>query len=219
MSSLAARLARPEILALPPVDIAAQANDVFAKDAIKLDANENPFAPLVGGSLASTVNRYPEPQPAGLRMAMAGLYEVGPENLVITRGADDAIDILVRTFCRAGQDAISVCQPTFSAYAQFARLQGARVIETRLTESYDFDPDLFLDAVRNETNLKLAFICSPNNPTGNLVEPALVQRVCEALPDTIIVLDEAYIEFSDLPSLAAEACGRDNLVILRTLSK
>lgn len=219
MTSLAARLARPEILALPPVDIAAQANGAFGADAIKLDANENPYAPLVEGPLAAGINRYPEPQPAALRRAMAALYGVAPDNLVVTRGADDAIDILIRSFCREGRDAISVCQPTFSAYAQFARLQGARVIEARLTESFDFDPDLFLAAVAGETDLKLAFVCAPNNPTGNPVVAADLLRVADTLADAILVVDEAYIEFSDAASLAPEAARRSNLVVLRTLSK
>jgi len=219
MTSLAARLARPEILAMPPTDVAAQANEAFSADAIKLDANENPFVPLVEGSLAANVNRYPEPQPAALVRTMAALYGVGPQNLVVTRGADDAIDILIRSFCRPGEDAISVCQPTFSAYAQFARLQGARIIEARLDSNYDFRVDDFLAAVGNEKNLKLAFICSPNNPTGNPVDPANVLRVADSLTDTIVVLDEAYIEFSELESLAAIAAEREDLVILRTLSK
>jgi len=217
--SLAARLARPEILALPPVDLAANANDLFGPDAIKLDANENPFPPLVGGDVAQNVNRYPEPQPARLRAAMAALYGVAPANLVVTRGADDAIDILIRTFCRAGEDAVSISTPTFSAYAQFARLQGARVVEVPLAEGFAFDADAFIEAARAQASLKLAFICSPNNPTGNLVATADVLRVADALPDTIVVLDEAYIEFSDLKSLAGEATTRENLVVLRTLSK
>lgn len=217
--TLLERLARPEILALPPVDIAAQANEAFSSSAIKLDANENPFPPLVDGSLAASVNRYPEPQPAELRRVMAALYGVAPENLVVTRGADDAIDILIRTFCRPGRDAISICPPTFSAYAQFARLQGAEVIEAPLDADFDFDADAFVSTVQARSGLKLAFICSPNNPTGNPVAPADILRVAEALPETIIVLDEAYIEFSELESLAAEAARRPNLVVLRTLSK
>jgi histidinol-phosphate aminotransferase len=213
------QLARPEILALPPVDIAAQANGAFAEDAIKLDANENPYPPLVAGDLAARVNRYPEPQPRRLRGVMAALYGVKDQNLVVTRGADDAIDILIRTFCRAREDAISICPPTFSAYAQFARLQGARVAEIPLDRNFDFGPDRFIAAAAAEPNLKLAFLCSPNNPTGNLIPAADVTRTAEALPDTIIVLDEAYIEFSEAESLAAEAARRDNLVVLRTLSK
>ena len=217
--SLLERLARPEILKLPPVDVSASANADFAADAIRLDANENGYAPLVEGSLAARVNRYPEPQPAQLRAVMAALYGVESANLVVTRGADDAIDIVIRSFCRPGPDAVSICQPTFSAYAQFALLQGARLLETRLDENFDFDPDAFLAAVKDEPNLKLAFLCAPNNPTGNPVPPADVLKVADALPGTIIVLDEAYLEFSDQPSLAAEAARRDNLVVLRTLSK
>jgi histidinol-phosphate aminotransferase len=219
MKSLAARLARRELLELPPVDIAAAANPAFGADAIKLDANENPYPPLVGGDLAASVNRYPEPQPASLRSAMAALYGVAPENLVVTRGADDAIDILVRAFCRPGEDSVAICRPTFSAYAQFARLQGARVIEARLDENFDFDPDAFLAEIGGEPDLKLVFLCSPNNPTGNLIAAADIIRVADALGETILVLDEAYIEFSDAGSLAGEAAARENLVVLRTLSK
>ena len=219
MSSLAARLARPEILALAPFDIAAQANEAFGPDAIKLDANENPYPPLSEGALAAGLNRYPEPQPPRLKRAMAALYGAAPEELAVTRGADDAIDILVRAFCRAGEDAVSICTPTFSAYAHFAKLQGARVIEAKLDPEFDFDPDAFLAAVAGEPSLKLAFICSPNNPTGNPVDPADVLRIADALPETIVVLDEAYLEFSDTPSLAAEAVRRPNMVVLKTLSK
>lgn len=219
MTTLAYRLARPEILALPPADIAAQANDAFPPDAIKLDANENLYPTLAPGDLAAGVNLYPEPQPSGLRAAMAALYGVRPESLLITRGGDDAIDLLVRTFCRGGEDAVAICPPTFSAYAQFARLQGARIIEAPLGPGFDFDGEAFLAATAGTANLKLAFLCSPNNPTGNPIAPAEVLRACAALPDTIIVLDEAYIEFADLESLAPEAARRANLVVVRTLSK
>jgi histidinol-phosphate aminotransferase/imidazoleglycerol-phosphate dehydratase/histidinol-phosphatase len=219
MTSLAERLARPEILGLAAFDIAANANGAFGSDAIKLDANENPYPPLSDGSLAAGLNRYPEPQPARLTRAMAALYGVGPENVVVTRGADDAIDILVRTFCRGGQDAVSICTPTFSAYAHFAALQGARLIEVPLRADFDFEPVAFLKALSGERNLKLAFICAPNNPTGNLVPLADVEALCRALPDTIMVLDEAYIEFSENESGADLAAATENLVVLRTLSK
>ncbi|HEX8127364.1 MAG TPA: histidinol-phosphate transaminase [Allosphingosinicella sp.] len=219
MTSLAARLARPEILALPNFDIAANANDSFGSDAIKLDANENPYAPLSEGALAAGLNRYPEPQPTRLKKAMAALYQVPAESLVVTRGADDAIEILVRAFCRPGEDSVAISVPTFSAYAHFARLQGARVIEAPLDGNFDFRPELLLAAVGKEPSLKLVFLCSPNNPTGNPVDPADVLRVADALPDSIIVLDEAYLEFSETRSLAGEATRRPNLVVLKTLSK
>jgi len=219
MSSLAQRLARPEILELKPFDIAAAANAAFVTDAIKLDANENPYPPLSDGSLAATINRYPEPQPQRLRASMAAVYGVEPQELMITRGADDAIDVLVRAFCRPGVDAIAITAPTFTAYEHFARLQGARVVEAPLNADFDFDADEYVAAIASEANVKLAFICSPNNPTGNEVDPVLVLGVADALPETIIVLDEAYLEFSSTPSLAAEAVRRPNLVVLKTLSK
>lgn len=219
MSSLAVRLARPEILALAPFDLGERGKDAFGADTIKLDANENPYPPLAEGALATGLNRYPEPQPARLRQAMAALYGVPSENLVLTRGGDDAIDVLIRTFCRPGEDAVAVCLPTFSAYAHFARLAGARVIEAPLNAQFNFDAEELLEAVRDEPSLKLLFICSPNNPTGNRVDPAAILRVAEALPETILVVDEAYLEFADMPSLAGEALQRPNLVILKTLSK
>lgn len=219
MTSLTERLARPEILELKPFDIAARANAAFGADAIKLDANENPYPPLSEGPLAARINRYPEPQPHGLRASMAALYGVEPGALVITRGADDAIDMLIRAFCRPGVDAIAITSPTFTAYEHFGRLQGANVIEVPLRGDFDFDPDKYIAALVGEANVKLAFICSPNNPTGNEVDPALILKVVDALPETIIVLDEAYLDFSSTPSLAAEATKRANLVVLKTLSK
>lgn len=213
--SLARRLARPEILALPAFDLGGRAEDPFGPNAIKLDANENPYPPLG----PKGVNRYPEPQPARLRAAMAALYGVAPENFLVTRGGDDGIDLLIRTFCRGQEDAVAVCVPTFSAYAHFARLQGARVIEARLGADYAFEPARLIEAVKDEPSLKLVFICSPNNPTGTPVDPADVLAVCDALPNTLILLDEAYLEFSDTPSLAAEATRRANLIVLKTLSK
>lgn len=214
--SIAARLARPEILALPQTDIAANAAGAPIGGSIKLDANENPFVPLVGGGLAHSVNRYPEPQPLALRQRLADLYGVAPARLWVTRGSDDAIDLLIRAFCRPGVDSIAVVEPTFSAYAQFARVQGAQVIVARLTDDLTFDTDAVLAALADETP-KLLFLCTPNNPTGTPVDVAEVWRIAAALPDTLVVADEAYIEFSDAPSLAAEADG--NLVVLRTLSK
>lgn len=219
MTSLVERLARPEILALPAPDLSANNNAAFGPDAIRLDANESPYEPLVGGGYGSKLNRYPEPQPAGLRSAMAALYGVPPENLLVTRGADDAIDVLVRSFCVPGVDSVSICPPTFSAYAQFALIQGAEVVEIPLNADYDFEAGPVVTAARTVQGLKIAFICTPNNPTGNLVPAEPILEVARALPDTIVVADEAYIEFAEQESLAGQACKTENLVVLRTLSK
>ena len=216
MTSLAQRLARPEILALPPTDTAAAAGGAPIGRSIKLDANENPFAPLVAGSIAASVNRYPEPQPAALRQRLADLYGCTPSQLWATRGSDDAIDLLIRTFCVPQVDSIAIVEPTFSAYAQFARVQGARVISARLTGDLTFDAAAVIAACV-DAKPKLLFLCTPNNPTGTPVDPADVLAIAAALPDTLVVADEAYIEFADTPSLVPQVGG--NLLILRTLSK
>jgi histidinol-phosphate aminotransferase len=214
--SLATRLARPEILALPPTDTAAAAGGAPIGRSIKLDANENPFAPLVAGSIAASVNRYPEPQPVALRQRLADLYGCEPSQLWATRGSDDAIDLLIRTFCVPGTDSIAIVEPAFSAYAQFARVQGARVISARLTDDLLFDPEAVIAACL-DAKPKLLFLCTPNNPTGTPVDPADVLAIARALPDTLVVADEAYIEFADTPSLVPQVGG--NLLVLRTLSK
>jgi histidinol-phosphate aminotransferase/imidazoleglycerol-phosphate dehydratase/histidinol-phosphatase len=214
--SLAHRLARPEILALEPFDLGDRAAD---PDAIKLDANESPFGPLSGGSLAAGVNRYPEPQPQRLRAVMASLYGVGPNQFLVTRGGDDAIDLLCRTFLRGAEDKVAVTSPSFSAYAHFARVQGAGVLDIPLTAEFDLDAAAVIDRVKADRQTKLLFLCTPNNPTGNAVDPADILRIADALPDVMILADEAYLEFSDTPSLAAEAVARSNLLVLKTLSK
>ena len=208
--SLAARLARPEILALPACDIAGPP----LPRTIRLDANENPFVPLVAGQ--PTINRYPDPQPAALRQRLADLYGVAPASLWVARGSDDAIDLLIRAFCRPGEDSIAIVEPTFSAYAQFARIQGAAIITAHLTDGFGFDADALL-ATTAPAKPKLLFLCTPNNPTGTAIDPADIRRIAATLPDTLVVVDEAYGEFADARSFAAEATG--NLIVLRTLSK
>jgi len=210
--SLVQRLARPAILKLPPLDIAGAP----LPGTVRLDANENPYVPLVQGQPG--INRYPEPQPDALRRRMADLYGVAPEQLWVTRGSDDAIDLLIRSFCEAGKDKVGIVEPTFSAYAQFARVQGAAVVTARLGADFAFGADAVLDTMR-VAQPKLLFLCTPNNPTGSAIDPADVRRIAAALPDTIVVADEAYGEFADQPSLAGEAGEVPNLVVLRTLSK
>nr|WP_280638962.1 histidinol-phosphate transaminase [Sphingomicrobium aestuariivivum] len=183
---------------------------------IRLDANENPYEPLAGGR---DINRYPEPQPDTLRRRMAGLYGVFPQRLWVTRGSDDAIDLLCRAFLRPGEDRILVVEPTFSAYAQFARIQGAKVDSVRMDGDFAFDAGAVLRAAKDGPAPKLLFLCTPNNPTGTPIAVETVRDIAAALPDTLVVADEAYGEFADAPSLAPDAGNVDNLVVLRTLSK
>ena len=210
--SLADRLVRPDLRDLPPVDLAGAP----VPGTIRLDANENPFEPLAG---KAGINRYPEPQPAALRQRMADLYGVDAARLWVSRGSDDAIDLLCRAFLRPGEDRILVVEPTFSAYAQFARIQGANVSSVRMNDRFEFDVETVLAAAKDGPPPKLLFVCTPNNPTATPVDPDDVRRLCRELPDTLVIADEAYGEFTDAPSLAAETGVIENLVVLRTLSK
>ncbi|WP_306252643.1 histidinol-phosphate transaminase [Parvularcula sp. IMCC14364] len=217
MTSLAQRLARPEILALEPYQTAYDEND--RAQAIKLDANENPYTPLLTDSLAASVNRYPEPQPDRLLARLASLYQVDKRNIIVGRGADEAIELLIRAFCRPSEDAVLVCPPTFSYYETVAQIQGARVLQTPLNNDFSIQKDEIIAAGVSEENLKLIFLCSPMNPTGNSIPPEDILDICSKLTDSLIVLDEAYIEFSEQDSLSSHLPQTDNLVILRTLSK
>ena len=166
------------------------------------------------------LNRYPEPHPLELAARLAALYGVQPEQLLPGRGSDESIDLVVRGFCRAGVDNVIICPPTFGMYSVAARIQGAEVREVPLLRDrgYALDADGVLAAC--DANTRIVFLCSPNNPTGNALEPAAVEKVLVALADkALVVVDEAYIEFSGDPSLAASLRRFPNLVVLRTLSK
>jgi histidinol-phosphate aminotransferase len=180
-----------------------------------LNANESPWASN-GDDLGC--NRYPDPQPAALVDALASLYGVQREQLLVGRGSDEAIDLLVRAFCRAGEDAILIQPPTFGMYAVCAHIQNAGVIEVALAADFTLDVDAVLAAVTPA--VKLVFICSPNNPTGQTVPRAAVERLVQALAGrAVLVVDEAYVEFAEAGSVADLIGQYDNLAILRTLSK
>ncbi|HEX2493720.1 MAG TPA: histidinol-phosphate transaminase [Steroidobacter sp.] len=207
-------LARPDILALQPYQHAA-----WEPSLERLHANEMPW-PAVGDSSRAGLNRYPEPQPAQLIEHLARLYRVAPEKVLAGRGSDEGIDLLVRAFCRAGQDSILICPPTFGMYKVSARIQGAGVLEVPLLIDDDFalDADAVLAAWRE--GVKVVFLCSPNNPTGNTLERAAIERICSALAQrALVVVDEAYIEFAGVESMAQQLERFPNLVVLRTLSK
>lgn len=207
-------LARPDILALSAYS---SARKEAKGGRVWLDANENPETPAAHKPL---LNRYPEPQPADLVAQLAALYGATPARCLVTRGSDEGIDLLVRTFCRAGQDAILITPPTYGMYVVAAGIQGARCVTVPLIREKNFalDAEAVLRAVTPE--VKLVFLCSPNNPTGGLLDRAAIMSVVRALASrAVVVVDEAYVDFSGQPSLAAEIPAYPNLVILRTLSK
>jgi histidinol-phosphate aminotransferase len=207
-------LARPEIVTLK-----AYAHAAWLPSLTRLHANEAPWRPS-GDSTSAGLNRYPEPQPRALIDRLAALYGVPATQVLGTRGADEAIDVLSRIYLRAGTDAILQCSPTFGMYQVAARIQGAEVIELPLNrdQGWSIDATHLLAAWR--PNIKLVYLCSPNNPTGNLLDHAALEHICMALDGkAIVVIDEAYIEWSRTASLAAWLGRFQTLAILRTLSK
>ncbi len=207
-------LARPEIRALAPY---ASARALADSAGILLNANENPWPPP--GDPGLGLNRYPDPQPAELKARLAELYDVEPEQLLITRGSDEGIDLLMRAFVRAGQDRVLVCPPCFGMYALSARIQGAEVVEVGLSEGeeeWTLDPARLAEA----PPCRLYFLCSPNNPTGNLLPARQVLDLAKSVAGHgLVIIDEAYIEFCSEASLASHIATTPNLVVLRTLSK
>jgi len=207
-------LARPEIVALKAYEHAA-----WEPSLERLHANELPWRAPGDDSLAG-LNRYPEPQPRALIERLATLYGATPESVLVGRGSDEAIDLLVRAFCRAGRDAVLVCPPTFGMYAVAARIQGAHVVTVPLRADAGFALDERAVLERCTADVKVVFLCSPNNPTGNLLDEQAIVRVAGKLAGrALVVVDEAYLEFANTQSLARHLAKLPHLAILRTLSK
>ena len=210
-------LARPDLRSLIPYTPGR-----FEPGVVRLNANESPYrAP--GDSTDRGLNRYPPPRPETLRGRLAGHYGVSSDELLITRGSSEAIDVLIRAFCSARRDAVVVCPPTFDMYRLYASIQGADLIQVPLLRADDPAKDFALDTdgviAALDGRTKLVFICSPNNPTGRSMARGDVERICRAAEGrALVVLDEAYREFSSVPSF--EPLGRRyEIVRLRTLSK
>jgi histidinol-phosphate aminotransferase len=207
-------IARPEIVALKPYEHAS-----WEPHLERLHANELPWR-ADGDESDAGLNRYPEPQPRELVARLAALYGARTDQVLVGRGSDEAIDLLCRAFCRAGQDAVIVCPPTFGMYAVAARIQGADVVNVplRIDASFELDED---EVLRQCTpNVKVVFLCSPNNPTGNVIPADVILRIASKLEGrALVVVDEAYAEFSDAPSLVPHIDTLPQLAVMRTLSK
>ncbi|HEX7370323.1 MAG TPA: histidinol-phosphate transaminase [Rhodanobacteraceae bacterium] len=209
-------LARPEIRALQAYS---SARMEAQGGAVWLNANESPWSACGDDR---NWNRYPDPQPAQLINRLADLYGVAPEQVLVGRGSDEGIDLLVRAFCAAGRDAVLISPPCFGMYAVCARVQGASVVEAPLREDFTLDVDALLAAMTPA--VKLVFVCAPNNPAGAGVPRGAIEKLVRALAGrALVVVDEAYIEFAGneqgYGSVANLLAGYPNLVVLRTLSK
>lgn len=215
-------LARPEIVAMKPYS---SARKEAPARGVLLNANEAPRSLLGGDSgqdWEARLNRYPDPQPQALVERLAALYGAGPDQVLVTRGSDEGIDLLTRVFCRAGRDAVLHCPPTFGMYRIAAETQGAAVVSLPRSadDGFRLDGQRLLAALGEDERIKLVCLTSPNNPTGDTVDQSLLLELLERTRDrAVVVMDEAYAEFCSRPS-AVHLVGRyENLAVLRTMSK
>ena len=206
--------ARPEIIELQGYSSARKLS-TQADDKIFLDANECPFEPIVG---TQGFSRYPSQQPKELVQALCQLYDISSKNLIIARGADEVIDLLIRAFCIPYKDNIIINPPTFAMYQHSAVIQGVETKKVSLNQNYSIDANQVKDSA--DPNTKIIFTCSPNNPTANLLDREAIFNLCEEFFDrALVVVDETYLEFSNSKSLSTKIENYPNLVIIRTLSK
>ncbi|HDI3222284.1 TPA: histidinol-phosphate transaminase [Vibrio cholerae] len=207
------KLARQQIQALTPY---LSARRIGGSGDVWLNANESPFNNEYKTDFAR-LNRYSDCQPKAMIQAYANYAGVQPEQVLTSRGADEGIELLIRTFCEPNQDAILFCPPTYGMYAISAETFGVERKKVPLTADWQLD----LPSIEaNLDRVKLVFVCSPNNPTGNLVKRADIIKLLEMTQDrAIVVMDEAYIDFCPEASTVDLLAQYPNLAILRTLSK
>ena len=223
--SLAKKLARQEIVTMTPYQSARRlfSSNNANQEAIQkiwLNANEA-SGPGIYQLSSDCLNRYPDFQPDNLLTAYSNYSQLAKENILATRGADEGIELIIRTFCKAYQDNILICPPTYGMYAISAENHGAGIIEVPLIINPNTDIDLDINALAAQVGkVKVVFLCSPNNPTGSLLKAAQIRQVLDLFKDSaMVVVDEAYIEFCPENSVSSWLLHYDNLIILRTLSK
>lgn len=203
-------LVRPHILNLKPYT---SARDEFSGTAhVFLDANENPFGSVGGGQL----NRYPDPLQRAIKEKLARIKGLKEERIFLGNGSDEAIDLLYRIFCEPHQDNVILCPPTYGMYQVSADIHAVEAREVPLTLDFQLQVDEILKTANEHT--KMLFICSPNNPTANLMKEESVLRLVKEFPG-IVVVDEAYIDFSAKPSFISQLDNFSNLLVLQTFSK
>lgn len=213
MSNTIENLARANVRALTPYQ---SARRLGGNGDVWLNANEYPLAVPFDLS-QQTLNRYPECQPALVISRYAAYAGLQPEQVLVSRGADEGIELLMRAFCEPGKDAVLFCPPTYGMYSVSAETIG---IEYRTVPALD-DWQLNLPAITQQLDgVKLVYVCSPNNPTGNPINPADLRQLLELTRGkALVVADEAYIEFCPEATLAGWLQDYPHLVVLRTLSK
>lgn len=198
------KIVRNNILNLKPYSSAR--DEYTGKEAVFLDANENPFGEL---------NRYPDPHQTALKEKLSSIKSIPTENIFIGNGSDEVIDIAYRTFCEPGKDKALTFSPTYGMYDVSAAINNIELIKIPLKKDFQIDFEL-LEKYIDDENLKLIFICSPNNPSGNILNniEVILKRF-----NGIVFVDEAYIDFSDTDSYISKLSSYPNLIISQTFSK
>ena len=167
-----------------------------------LDANENPFK--------SAVNRYPDPQQTTLKTLISNQNNVPTNQILLGNGSDEVLDLIFRAFCEPNQDSVISLPPTYGMYGVLANLNAIETIQVPLSKSFQLEVDRILSKIK--TNTKLVFICSPNNPSGNMVDRAAVERLLNAF-NGLVIIDEAYIDFADEVSWIEQLDSYPNLIV------
>lgn len=200
------KLLRNNIKALKPYS---SARDEFSGEAeVFLDANENPFN--------KPYNRYPDPLQWEVKAKIAEIKQVAPEKIFLGNGSDEPIDIIFRAFCEPGVDNVVTIDPTYGMYQVAADINNVEVRKVKLNDDYSFSAKKLLDAANLYT--KAIFVCSPNNPTANLLEKGEIEILLNEF-DGLVLVDEAYIDFAPESSLLPELDNYPNLIVLQTFSK
>lgn len=201
---------RPHIAKLTPYSSAR--DEYSGKEGVFLDANENP----VGSITAANFNRYPDPYQSQLKERIAAIKDVPATNIFLGNGSDEAIDLLFRAFCNPGKDNIIILPPTYGMYEVSAEINDVTIKRVNLSEDFQIRPDETLAEVDDFT--KIIFICSPNNPSGNEMKKEAILQILDGFGG-LVVVDEAYIDFSASPSFTQFLSQYPNLLVMQTFSK
>lgn len=201
-------LVRPNVAAMTAYSSARDEFTDFDKDMVFLDANENPFN--------NGVNRYPDPQQGTLKEILASQKEISKEHILLGNGSDEILDLIFRAFCVPGKDNIVSLPPTYGMYKVLSNTNDIENREVLLTE--DFQPDIERIFEQVNVNTKIIFLCSPNNPTGNLIDPKKIEEILSRF-NGLVVIDEAYIDFANSESWVRKLELYHNLIVTQTLSK
>jgi histidinol-phosphate aminotransferase len=206
-------LSNPHIEVLEPY---MSARRIGGKGEVWLNANELPFPRQPMSLDVSDYHRYPDEGPDLVQAAYAEYAGLQPDQVLALRGADEAIDLLLRAYCQSGTDGVIISSPTYGMYQVCANIQNADVIDVPLTEDYQLD----VPAILAQDGIKLVFICNPNNPTGNSFNREDILTILRFFEGrAVVVIDEAYIEFCSGETLTPEMANFENLVVVRTMSK